>query len=38
MPFGGIVILALVLMFLASAIRIIKEYQLAVIFRLSDHR
>ena len=37
MPFGGIVILVLVLMFLASAIRIIKEYQLAVIFRLGKY-
>jgi regulator of protease activity HflC (stomatin/prohibitin superfamily) len=37
MPFGGIVILVLVLMFLASAIRIIKEYQQAVIFRLGKY-
>jgi regulator of protease activity HflC (stomatin/prohibitin superfamily) len=37
MPFGGIVILVLVLMFLASAIRIIKEYEQAVIFRLGKY-
>jgi regulator of protease activity HflC (stomatin/prohibitin superfamily) len=37
MPFGGLVILVLVLMFLASALRIIKEYEQAVIFRLGKY-
>ncbi len=35
--FGGIVILILVLMFLASAIKIVKEYEQAVIFRLGKY-
>jgi regulator of protease activity HflC (stomatin/prohibitin superfamily) len=37
MPYGGLVLVILFVMFLASAIRIIKEYESAVVFRLGEY-